>query len=157
MVAMAFSTYSRELFEYAVALSRAADADLVVASVINSRDVEAVTKIVELGYEVNGDHYVQGVCRERRELLTRYVEQTEFPSERIHPVFRVGNPVDELLRIIIEENVDMVVMGVRGLSHIEHAFVGSVAEKVFRRSPVTVVSYRNRSHAEKLRRKIHLK
>ena len=39
--------------------------------------------------------------------------------------------------------IDMIVMGVKGRTDLQHAFVGSVADKIFRRSPVTVISYRD--------------
>jgi nucleotide-binding universal stress UspA family protein len=56
----------------------------------------------------------------------------------------VGHPFEELLKITKEEKVDMVVMGAKGRSNIEHLLVGSVADKMFRHSPVTVASYRRR-------------
>ena len=48
----------------------------------------------------------------------------------------------------------MIVMGVKAKSEFVHAFTGSVAEKLFRRSPVTIVSYREDSIAERLRKRI---
>jgi nucleotide-binding universal stress UspA family protein len=59
-----------------------------------------------------------------------------------------------LLKLIVTENVDMIIMGVKGRADIEHIFVGSVAEKLFRRSPVPVLSYRDEQNAERLRKKI---
>jgi nucleotide-binding universal stress UspA family protein len=35
-------------------------------------------------------------------------------------------------------------MGAKGRSNVEHLLVGSVADKMFRHSPVTVASYRKR-------------
>jgi nucleotide-binding universal stress UspA family protein len=71
-------------------------------------------------------------------------------------IFKVGNPIDELLKLIVKENVDMIVMGVKGHSDLEHVLVGSVAEKLFRRSPVPVISFRDENSADRLRKKIKL-
>ena len=72
-----------------------------------------------------------------------------FPRDKIKVILKVGHPFEELLRITKEEKVDMVVMGAKGRSNIEHMLVGSVAEKMFRHSPVTVASYRKREHVAK--------
>lgn len=156
MVAVGFSGYSEGTFRYAAELARKLDADLLVASVINSRDVEAVRSVASMGYEVDGEHYVETIRNERKALLESYAAKTAFPAERMKVRFTVGNPLEELLKTIVREDVQMVVMGVKERSDLEHFLVGSVAEKLFRRSPVTVVSYRDKKSAERLQNRIHV-
>ena len=67
----------------------------------------------------------------------------------------MGNPIDKLLEFIIEKNADMIVMGPKGRTDLEHVLVGSVAEKLFRRSPVPVVSYRGETYAKHLKKRIY--
>jgi nucleotide-binding universal stress UspA family protein len=62
--------------------------------------------------------------------------------------------VKELLKIAIKEDVDLMIMGIKSCSNLEYALIGSVAEKVFRRSPVSILSYRDEQHAERLRKHI---
>ena len=76
--------------------------------------------------------------------------------DAIKLILQVGNPTDELLKIIVKEKVDLVVMGVKGRTDLEHILIGSVAEKLFRSSPVTVVSYRDEKNRDRLRQHIHL-
>lgn len=154
MVAVAFSQYTEGLFRYAIQLANRMDAELVVANIINQRDVAAVRQIVEMGYEVDGDHYVRDIKKEREDRLAELISDCGFPADRVKTVIKVGNPVDQLLKIIVSEDVDLVLMGVKGRSDLEHAFIGSVADKLFRRSPVTVVSYRNESVAGRLKKRI---
>lgn len=54
---------------------------------------------------------------------------------------RFGDPADEILTAVQRLGVDHIVMGSRGLSHLEELLLGSVSEKVVRRAscPVTVV------------------
>ena len=70
--------------------------------------------------------------------------------------FSGSHSVDELLKTIVKENVDMVVMGLKGRTDLEHVLVGSVAEKLFRKSPVPVVSHRDKNSAEKLRQRLRI-
>ena len=154
MVALGFSNYAQETFDYAAELSRNLGADLFIASVINVKDVEAVRKISAMGYNVDGEHYVQGIKDERKQLLKQILEKSPYQDDHIRIIFRVGHPVDELLKTIVKENVDMVVMGLKGRTDLEHVLVGSVAEKLFRKSPVPVVSHRDKKSAEKLRQRL---
>jgi nucleotide-binding universal stress UspA family protein len=154
LVAVASSPYTEGIFEYATQLATHLNADVVVASIINERDVSAVRRIADMGYEVDGEHYVGDIKKERRGKMKKMVSDCGFAPERISIFIRVGNPVDELLKIIVSEKIDMVVMGMKGRTDLEHAFVGSVAEKLFRRSPVAVVSYRDEKLAGRLLKRI---
>ena len=156
MVALGFSPYARETFNYAARLALKLGADLVVVHVINSRDVAAVTTISGMGYDVDEEHYLENVKKERQKILDDIVKDSSFPPGRVRAIFKVGNPIDELIKIIVTEKVDMLVMGTKGRTDLEHLLVGSVAEKVFRRSPVPVVSYRDEKTAERMRKRIHL-
>lgn len=155
LVAVAFSPYTEGIFHYAARLATGLDAGLVVASIINQRDVSAINRIVQLGYEVDSDHYVRGVEEERRQILNQLIQKSHLTPDRIKTIFKVGNPVDDLLKISVAENVDMVIMGIRAQTELEHILIGSVAEKMFRRSPITIVSYREDNLAQRLTRRIH--
>ena len=154
MVAVAFTEYSAELLDYAAGIADSIGAEMIVVNIINSRDVEAVGTIAAMGYEVNSEHYVSGIEKERRQALEQMLKKISFPAERLRSVFKVGHPVEELLRIAVKENVNLIVMGIKGRSDLEHVLVGSVAEKVFRRSPIPILSYRETKNAERLRKHI---
>ena len=62
----------------------------------------------------------------------------------VSKVFQVGVPFQELLKIVEQENPSLVVMGTKGRSNIAGAFLGSTAEKMFRRCPVPLLSVRNK-------------
>ncbi|GBC61602.1 universal stress protein [Desulfonema ishimotonii] len=155
LVALGISEYSEGIYRYAVKLATALESELIVVNVIHARDVEAVASISSMGYQVNGAHYIQGVREERKRFLSAIMNQAPFPEDRVRVLIRVGNPMDQLLKTIVQENADMVVMGPKGRTDLEHVLVGSVALKLFRRSPVTVVSYRDEKLAARLRKKIH--
>jgi nucleotide-binding universal stress UspA family protein len=156
MVAVGFSEYSEGIFNYADKLAEKLGAELIVANIINSRDVEAVTAITNMGYDLDPERYIKEVKAERRNAFEEIAKNATLSGDSIKLILKVGNPADKLLKIIIEENVDLVVMGVKGRTDLEHIFIGSVAEKLFRRSPVTVVSYRDEKDKQRLRKHIHM-
>lgn len=144
MAAICFSDYCQGTFDLAALLAGKFDAHLVVVNVINVRDVEDVSAIESMGYNVHAAQYIEGIEEERVVELEKMIEASGFPSDKVKAVFKVGHPYEELMNVIGEEDVDMVVMGTKGRSNVAHVLVGSVAEKLFRHSPVPVVSNREK-------------
>ncbi len=113
-----------------------------MANVINERDLEAIDKITSFGYKVDIEHYMETVKNERRAELNALMESLTLPDEKVTFAFCVGDPTNELLKIVVDQQIDAVVMGVK-TTDIRHIFTGSVAERMFRKCPVTVISYRD--------------
>jgi len=157
MVAIGFSEYAEGLLTYAARIAESLSAELVVVNIINSRDVEAVGTIAAMGYDVDSKQFVAGVKEERQKTLDQLLKKISYPAEKIHTILKTGNPTEELLNLALEQSVDLIVMGIKGRTDLRHLLVGSVAEKVFRRSPVPVLSYRDEKNAERLRKHIHQK
>ncbi len=156
MVALGSARYSKGIFNYAALLAGALNSELIAVNIIHTRDVEAVRSISSLGYNVDGEHYIESIRKEREKFLTAIIEKSGFPEDRVNLIIEVGNPIDKLLEFIVEKNADMIVMGPKGRTDLEHVLIGSVAQKLFRRSPVPVVSYRGETYAKHLKKRVHI-
>ena len=156
MVAAGFSQYTQSLLNYAADIAVSMNAELIIASIINARDIEAVGTIAAMGYDVNSENYVAGMKAEREEELDKLLKKLARLPEKTRTVFKIGDPGDELLKLAVKENVDLIIMGIKGRTDLEYIFVGSVAEKVFRRSPIPILSYRDEAIAERLKKHIDL-
>jgi len=144
LVAICFSEYCTDTFTYAAQLALQLQAELMVANVINVRDVHAIGTIESMGYAVSAASYVEAIKEERKNQLLHIIADSGFPKEKIKSVFRVGHPFDELIKMVEEENIDLVVTGSKGRSDHPRLLVGSVAERMFRHSPVSVLFYREK-------------
>lgn len=153
LVPLAFSKYSKGILRFAADLAAATGAELLVANVINQRSLEAVNKITSFGYNVDVEHYVETIKKERREELKKIMGEVTLSEQQATLTFCVGDPANELLKMVIDRGVDVVVMGVKA-HDFSHIFTGSVAEKMFQKCPVTVISYRDEEISDKLRRKL---
>ena len=157
MVAVGFNGYADELINYATGFARDFNAEIIIVNIIHSRDVEAVGTIAAMGYDVDSEHYVSSIKAERQQALDEILKKASYPSEKIRIIIKTGDPTEELLDLALTENIDVIIMGIKGRTELRHMLVGSVAEKVFRRSPVPVLSYRDQKNAERLRKHIHKK
>jgi nucleotide-binding universal stress UspA family protein len=99
---------------------------------------------------------VAGLKEERQQELDHILKKVAHQPEKIRTVFKTGNPSEELLKVAVKENVDLIIMGIKGRTNLEYFFVGSVAEKVFRRSPIPILSFRDEASAERLKKHIDL-
>lgn len=149
LVPLAFSEYSRGILNYAADLAQATGAELLVVNIINERDLEAVDKITSFGYKVDVEHYLETVKTERRDELQGLMDELTLPDDKVTFTFRVGDPTNELLKLVVDKGIDMVVMGVKN-HDLRSIFTGSVAERMFSKCPVTVVSYRDQKISERL-------
>jgi nucleotide-binding universal stress UspA family protein len=55
----------------------------------------------------------------------------------------VGEPAAEIVRYAVEQGVDLLVLGTHGRTGLEHALMGSVAERVVRRARCPVLTVRS--------------
>ena len=60
-----------------------------------------------------------------------------------------GNPHEEILDYLTEHGIDMVIMGTHGRTGLDRVVVGSVTERVVRRSPVPVLTVRGEEQNRK--------
>jgi TRAP-type uncharacterized transport system fused permease subunit len=76
--------------------------------------------------------------------LNKIVEDSGFPKKKLKIVLKVGHPFDALMKVVKEEEIDLVVIGAKGRIGPEHILLGSVAEKMIRHSPVPVLTFRSK-------------
>jgi nucleotide-binding universal stress UspA family protein len=121
-----FSSHSNQAYFHAVALAEKHGASLTVAFVYSPSFG---------GPEVRSDG------GDERDYWRAQLEQ-------IHPldggipvshVFLEGDPASEIVRLATETAADLIVMGTHGRSGLERLLMGSVAEKVMRNAPCSVL------------------
>ena len=64
------------------------------------------------------------------------------PVLTIHPVVQEGNAGKEILSLLVREQIDLAVLGTRGLSGIKRFLLGSVSEWVLQEAPCSVLVVR---------------
>lgn len=75
-----------------------------------------------------------------RQTLEELAAGTGLPGDRVSVRAVIGTPVSEIIETVADDRIDLVVMGTHGRGMVEHLLLGSVAERVVRRSPVPVLT-----------------
>ena len=142
MLAVDFSDYSLMSLRYAAALARDAGAELTLVNVINQRDVEVMKKVADHYPNFSVENRMDAVVEERKSLLRKMLADVGTDGIAVHISIRSGVPYLELLKAIGEMGPDLLVMATKGRSNLMDTLVGSCARKMFRRSPIPVLSLR---------------
>ena len=72
--------------------------------------------------------------------LAELIPKDEAPQGGLTTSTAIGTPVDRILKYIEDSHIDLVVMGTHGRGAMGHLLLGSVAERIVRRSPVPVLT-----------------
>jgi len=131
-----FSKNSDCAFDYAFGIAKRDEGVLYILHVIPA----------------NPDHYnlercltreeldrVKATLREDREKIynDQYVSHIK-DKTKVKIITKSGREDEEILKFARKENIDIIVIGTHGRTGIEHLFIGSVAEKIIRHSPIPV-------------------
>lgn len=150
MVGCDFSKYSKDILEYAARMAEKMEAVLIIVNVINKKEIDAILKVAETQFdrtiekyvEKSAEDYVTRVKEDRTRQMEVLMEEIDCTNISIKKVFRVGIPFQEFIHAIEEEGADLMIMGPKGRSDITGVLFGSNAEKMFRRCPVPLLSFR---------------
>ena len=85
------------------------------------------------------DKYQKEAEEGAKKAMERFCEKSHFGGS-IQKSITSGDPIDEILKTIDSEDIDLVIMGTHGRKGLEHVIFGSVAENVVKKSPVPVLS-----------------
>ncbi|MFH2092380.1 MAG: universal stress protein [Pseudomonadota bacterium] len=146
MACVDFSEYALMVLEYAAELSQNSDIQIVIFNVINQRDVDTIE--IFSGYapaNIKVKDYIRDLKQDRQSMIEKMIDEHFFEEKsRMSFMIDVGIPYDKIIKTVEANDIDLVVIANKGRGNLARVLFGSTAEKVFRHSPVPVVSVRDR-------------
>jgi nucleotide-binding universal stress UspA family protein len=82
--------------------------------------------------------------QEARQRLTASVTETDLSHGRVEVEAQIGVPDEVILEFVLDNEVDLIVMGTHGRTGLMHMLLGSVAERIVRAAQCPVLT----THAE---------
>ena len=138
-----FSDYSKAAAAYASEFADRFGAELHILHVL--QDLVAMVPEPGLAFPPPGD-YMQELQESAEKALAQLPQPPLKDASRVIRETRQGPPFVEIIRYARESEIDLIVMGTHGRSGLAHILLGSVAEKVVRKSPCPVLTVRPSEH-----------
>lgn len=140
-----FSEFTDEILLYAVSIARRFDSELHLIHVIpNLNYFTPYESFLTPENLVAIERNIEGEVGKDFDKITK---KLDLPFKRI---VKTGVTFVEIIDYIKDQDIDLVVMGTHGRSGIEHILIGSVAEKVVRKSPCPVLTVRPKDKTFKM-------
>lgn len=131
LVAIDFGEPSSHALDVALDLARKLDAKLTLVH---------VWWTPTLAYSSDIPWPVADIVREAQQMLDAVLVGVKLRYPRTDAILREGIPASQILAVAAECGADLIVMGTHGRRGLPRVLLGSVAEKVVRRSPVPVLT-----------------
>ena len=129
-----FSDEAQESLLYAEAFAKTFGAEIIALHVIP--DISPA--LYDAALVVKGE-LEKRVAYMKEETQKKFDAMKKEKSLQFDALIREGNAAKTIIQTAEEQNVDLIVLGKRGLSAIEKLFIGSVANHVLRNSTVPVL------------------
>jgi nucleotide-binding universal stress UspA family protein len=134
-----FSDVSKKALAYIAKLKGAGTKEVVVLHVVDEREIESLSQHAARDFDIKEvekrrDQYTKEQLKLIKDELKESGFKVKVRTER-------GIPFREILRVEEEEGVSVTVLGSHGKSLVKEMLLGSVSEKVIRKSskPVLVI------------------
>jgi nucleotide-binding universal stress UspA family protein len=140
MAAVDLSDYSAAIVRYSVWLAMRLDADLVLVSVINQRDLDMVQRAMTGYAAFSYPNYLTEQVQDRETKMKAIIEAVYPDMVDCSYLVQIGVPYRELLLAVESEKPSLMVLGTKGRSNLADVVVGSTARKLYRRSPIPLLT-----------------
>ena len=136
-----FSATSLYALDLAYELASKNDFDIILLHVLESTSHSNASLSADFNEtSFNGDVYMVQLIGRSREKLENIISQEKYKEVNIRYKLQIGNIYSNIAAELTENDVDMIILGSKGVSSIDEMMVGSNAEKVIRYASCPVLT-----------------
>lgn len=137
-----FSNTAQTAVDVATSIARKTGAQLILLHVLEDVEEDSFSVTGDVSSSLHGEYrlFTLKLIQKAKKQLEKLVEQTAAENVKVTGKLRLGDAYHGMHTTIVEQKVDLVVMGTTGSSGYEEVLVGSNTEKVVRRSNCPVLT-----------------
>jgi universal stress protein A len=137
LVVSSMTKSSRKAIHYGVSLSKKYGTELYVLHVIYH----------PFGFDLEGwnlpipslEEEYKRTIKEAKEELNAVINQEKKKGMSIKEMIREGEPIKEILKVIKEEDINLIIMVAHSEWRLEHFLFGRIKEEIIRKMPCSVL------------------
>ncbi len=140
------SENSKKANKHALWIADKSDADIVVLYVIESHFPRLATGLPLATLPTPDEQFYEEIRTEGKQIINDFRQELEnvqckgkCKNTSLKALLIEGKPSNEIVRVVEEENIDLVVMGASGRHGVDRLTIGSVTERVVRNATKPVM------------------
>ena len=136
LVGCDFSPYSRLAFQYGISLAQEFESEVHLVHVVETPAYKDLLKLSAASREESENLLHKQITEKLSSMIPK--ESWVWCQPRI--VLLAGHPYEEIIKHSLLNQIDLIVLGIRGRNLIEAVFTGSTTDRVARQAPCPVLS-----------------
>jgi len=143
-----FSKVAEHALDFACQIADKAECEIRLLNVIEHPTADSFRTMGIQDLDPMEQLYIKKMIEKVKEKLGQVISDAKYTDDKISYKIQLGNPFHNIIDEIVEENVDLVIMGTEGAEGVNELFVGSNAEKVVRKASCPVITVQNKCELE---------
>lgn len=144
LAAITLEEYSKPALIYASFLSKKLNASLYILNVVNKRAIEAASiynRLVGSSVPVEMEEYKKLLIQFAKDKVNEILKENELSNIKAEIAIKIGEPVEEIIKYINENNIDLGVLARSGREKDMKLIkkTGSVADNIFRNASIPIL------------------
>lgn len=143
-----FSKVSEHALDFACQIAHKVKGDIMLLNVIDHPTPDSFRTMGIQNEDPLENLYIKKLYEKVGERLSEVIKKAKYSDELITSKIQLGNPFKTIIDQIVEENVDLLIVGTTGAEGLDEFFVGSNTEKIVRRASCPVISISDKAEVE---------
>lgn len=139
LVPIDFSTYSINALKLAKEIAKKAEGTIYLLHVIEV-PIEKYSFIKERQKGIIKSIYTSNFIEIVKEKLIEIRDKNKSTHFSLNEALRIGDPYNEIVKFVEEDDIDIIVIGAKGIMNREELYLGSLCEKIIRTIQCPVIT-----------------
>ncbi len=136
LVPVDLERHTRKLVDFAIDMANNLDAEIILFHGIETGEDGVPVEMGRMALSgVSGEELQSAHTDEAGKRLEEIAGEIEGKCKKCESTIATGDVVDEIVEFAEKQKADLIIIGSHGRRGLEHILLGSVAERVIKRSP----------------------